>query len=52
MSIVISGGILAMSLGLFYALPRSAKAALNQFLLQRGISSGFSREVVLGRYGE
>ncbi len=52
MSIVISGGIIAMSLGLFYALPRSAKAALNQFLLQRGISSGFSREVVLGRYGE
>lgn len=53
MSIVISGGILAMSLGLFYALPRSAKAALNHLLLQRGVvSSGFSREVVLGRYGE
>lgn len=49
---LISAGILAMSLGLFYALPRSAKAALNQFLLQREVSSGFSREVVLGRYGE
>jgi len=52
-SVIISGSILAMSLGLFYALPRSAKAALNQFLLQRGVvSSGFGREVVLGRYGE
>lgn len=49
---LISMGILAMSLGLFYALPRSAKAALNHILLQRGVSSGFSREVVLGRYGE
>ncbi len=51
-SALISVGIVGMSLGLFYALPRSAKAALNQFLLQREISSGFSREVVLGRYGE
>ncbi|MDZ7639936.1 MAG: transglutaminaseTgpA domain-containing protein [Bryobacterales bacterium] len=51
-SLLISGGILAMSLGLFYALPRSAKAALNQFLLQRPASSGFAREVVLGRFGE
>ncbi|MCC6265873.1 MAG: DUF3488 domain-containing protein [Bryobacterales bacterium] len=51
-SLLISGGILAMSLGLFYALPRSAKAVLNQFLLQRPASSGFAREMVLGRYGE
>jgi transglutaminase-like putative cysteine protease len=51
-STLISVGIVAMSMGLFYALPRSAKAALNQFLLQREISSGFSKEVVLGRYGE
>jgi protein-glutamine gamma-glutamyltransferase len=49
---LISAGILAMSTGLFYALPRSAKAALNQFMLQRGASSGFSREIILGRYGE
>ncbi len=51
-SALIFVGILAMSMGLFYALPRSAKAAINQFLLQREIASGFSREVVLGRYGE
>ncbi|MCW5965938.1 MAG: DUF3488 domain-containing protein, partial [Bryobacterales bacterium] len=38
---LISVGILAMSLGLFYALPRSAKAAINQFLLQREVTSGF-----------
>jgi transglutaminase-like putative cysteine protease len=51
-SVLISAGILAMSFGLFYALPRTAKAALNQFLLQRPASAGFAREVVLGRYGE
>lgn len=51
-SLLISGGILAMSLGLFYALPRSAKAVLNQFLLQRPPGTGFAREMVLGRYGE
>ncbi len=51
-SLLISGGILVMSLGLFYALPRSAKAILNQFQLQRPLSSGFAREMVLGRYGE
>jgi transglutaminase-like putative cysteine protease len=51
-SVLISAGILAMSLGLFYALPRTAKAALNQFLLNRPASSGFAREVVLGQYGQ
>ena len=51
-SLIISGGILAMSLGLFYALPRTAKAVLNQFLLQRPASTGFAHEMVLGRYGE
>ncbi|MCZ2152512.1 MAG: DUF3488 and transglutaminase-like domain-containing protein [Bryobacterales bacterium] len=51
-SLLISGGIAAMSLGLFYALPRTASAALNQFLLRRPGASGFAREMVLGRYGE
>ncbi len=51
-SLLISGGIAAMSLGLFYALPRTASAALNQFLLRRPGTPGFAREMVLGRYGE
>ncbi len=51
-SALISAGIMGMSFGLFYALPRSAKAAFNQFMLHRSASPGFSKEIVLGRYGE
>jgi hypothetical protein len=45
-------GILIMTAGLFFLLPRTARAALRHFVPQRYHLSGFSSDIVLGQTGE
>lgn len=47
----ISGGVLVLTLGMFFLLPRTARAAFQHFS-QRYHLSGFSNEVTLGQIGE
>lgn len=48
----VGGGIVVMSAGLFFLLPRTARAALSSVLASRYHLSGFSNDVTLGRVGE
>jgi transglutaminase-like putative cysteine protease len=45
-------GILIIATGLFFVLPRTARAALQHLIPERYHLSGFSNEVVLGKFGE
>src|SRR5208282_4643077 len=45
-------GILMMTAGMFFVLPRTARAALERFVPQRYHLTGFSNVVTLGQIGE
>ncbi len=46
------GGILILTAGMFFVLPRTARAAFQRFVPQRYHLPGFSDEVTLGEIGE
>jgi transglutaminase-like putative cysteine protease len=46
------GGILVLSAGMFFVLPRTARAAFQRFVPERYHLPGFSNEVTLGEIGE
>ncbi len=50
-SIFLFGGILFMTAGMFFVLPRTARAAFERFLPQHDHVSGFSNGVTLGQIG-
>ena len=52
LTIFVSFGILSMTAGLFFLLPRTARAAFQHLVSQRYRLPGFSNEVVLGEIGE
>jgi transglutaminase-like putative cysteine protease len=52
LSVFLLGGILLMTVGLFFVLPRTAKAAIERFIPQRYHISGFSNGVTLGQIGQ
>jgi protein-glutamine gamma-glutamyltransferase len=51
-SVALLAGILIMTGGMFFVLPRTARAALQRFVPQRYHLPGFSNEVTLGDIGE
>jgi transglutaminase-like putative cysteine protease len=52
LSTSVTVGILALTAGLFFLLPRTADAALSRFFWHRIFIPGFSSEVTLGETGE
>ena len=48
----VAAGILFLTAGLFFLLPRTADAALSRFLPRRIFVPGFSNQVVLGQTGK
>ena len=52
LSAVTTLGILAMSAGMFFLLPRTARAAFQHLVSDRFRVPGFSNEIVLGQMGE
>jgi transglutaminase-like putative cysteine protease len=46
------GGILVLTAGMFFVLPRTARAAFQRFVPERYHLPGFANEVVLGEIGE
>jgi transglutaminase-like putative cysteine protease len=50
-SFVLCGGILTMTAGLFFVLPRAARGALSRFMPDRPRLPGFSSKVTLGDIG-
>ncbi|MGH9663745.1 MAG: DUF3488 and transglutaminase-like domain-containing protein, partial [Bryobacteraceae bacterium] len=52
LTVFVSFGILSMTGGLFFLLPRTARAAFQHLVAQRYHLPGFSNEVVLGEIGE
>jgi transglutaminase-like putative cysteine protease len=52
LSCVLFGGILMMTAGMFFVLPRTARAALQRFVPSRYHLPGFSNEISLGEIGE
>ena len=52
LSVFLFSGILFMTIGLFFVLPRTAKAAIERFLPQHYHVPGFSNGVTLGQIGE
>jgi transglutaminase-like putative cysteine protease len=48
----VAAGIVMMTAGLFFLLPRTAQAAFQHIIAQRYHLPGFSNEVVLGQLGE
>ena len=52
LSAALFSGILLMTAGMFFVLPRTARAALQRFVPQRYHLPGFSNEVSLGEIGE
>lgn len=52
MTLFITGGILSMTAGLFFFLPRTARAAFQHLVSQRYRIPGFSGEITLGQIGE
>lgn len=52
LSLALFGGILLMTAGLFFVLPRTARAAFQRFAPERYHLPGFSNEVTLGEIGE
>jgi len=51
-SVALLAGILILTGGMFFVLPRTARAALQRFVPQRYHLPGFSNEVTLGDIGE
>jgi protein-glutamine gamma-glutamyltransferase len=51
LSLLIAFGILALTAGLFFVLPRTAHFAFSRFLAERGRLPGFSNEIRLGQIG-
>lgn len=49
---IVTAGILLLTAGLFFLLPRTANAALRQLMSHRYHLTGFSNEVTLGEVGE
>ena len=52
MTLFIFGGILSMTGGLFFFLPRTARAAFQHLVSERYHLPGFSSEITLGQLGE
>jgi transglutaminase-like putative cysteine protease len=52
LAIFLFGGILTMTAGMFFILPRTARAALERFVPQRYHLPGFSNGITLGQIGE
>ncbi len=52
MTLFITGGILSMTGGLFFFLPRTARAAFQHLVSERYHLPGFSSEITLGQLGE
>src|SRR5712691_6400980 len=52
LSSALFSGILLMTTGMFFVLPRTARAALQRFVPQRYHLPGFSNEISLGEIGE
>ncbi|MBI1895664.1 MAG: DUF3488 domain-containing protein [Acidobacteria bacterium] len=52
LSLLASGGILALTATLFFALPRTAQAAFRHLIPERYHVTGFSNEINFGRAGE
>ena len=52
LSALLFAGILVMTAGMFFILPRTARAALERFVPQRYHLPGFANEVTLGQIGE
>jgi transglutaminase-like putative cysteine protease len=52
LSVVITMGILGLTAGLFFMLPRTADAALRRLVSRRFYLPGFSNQVTLGEIGE
>ena len=52
LSLGLFGGILALTAGLFFVLPRTARAAFQRFAPERYHLPGFSDQVTLGEIGE
>ncbi len=52
MTLFITGGILSMTLGLFFFLPRTARVAFRHLIPERYHLPGFSGEILLGQLGE
>jgi len=51
-SALVTLGILALTAGLFFLLPRTAEAAFSRLISHRFYLPGFSSEVTLGEFGE
>ena len=49
---LVTGGILILTAGLFFILPRTAEAAFSRLIAHRGFLPGFSNQVNLGDIGE
>jgi hypothetical protein len=52
LTVFMSAGILSLTAGLFFMLPRTARAALDQLVSRRIILPGFSNQVTLGQIGQ
>jgi transglutaminase-like putative cysteine protease len=52
LSTLVTAGILAMTAGLFFILPRTAEAAFSHLIAHRIYLPGFSNQVTLGEIGE
>jgi transglutaminase-like putative cysteine protease len=51
-SVLVTLGILSLTAGLFFLLPRTAEAAFSRLISHRFYLPGFSSEVTLGEFGE
>jgi transglutaminase-like putative cysteine protease len=51
LTLFLFAGVLTMTAGLFFVLPRTARAALERFIPERYHLPGFSNEVTLGQIG-
>jgi transglutaminase-like putative cysteine protease len=51
-SLLLFAGILCMTAGLFFVLPRTARAAFQRFVPQRYHLPGFASQIALGQIGE
>src|SRR5262249_56913577 len=52
LSALVTAGILAMTAGLFFILPRTAEAAFSHLIAHRIYLPGFANQVTLGEIGE
>ena len=51
-TVFVTAGILTLTAGLFFMLPRTADAAFRRFISSRIFLPGFSNEVTLGQIGQ